>query len=123
MVATIELDDIEIYAYHGCYAEEQKVGNRFKVSITLEVEAKKAAQSDDVNNAVNYVEVVEIVKQEMAIKSHLLENVVTRICNKIWQKFNTKGLLGGTVKVAKLAPPVGVNMLGVSVMMKIEANY
>ena len=119
MIATIELDDIEIYAHHGCYAEERLVGNRFTVSVKLKVEATAAAETDDIANALNYVEVVEIVKTEMAKPSHLLENVVRRICDAVRQRFAQKGLVDGTVRVTKIAPPVGVQMKGVSVEMNI----
>ena len=119
MIATIELDDIEIYAHHGCYAEERLVGNRFTVSVKLKVEATAAAETDDIANALNYVEVVEIVKTEMAKPSRLLENVVRRICDAVRQRFAQKGLVDGTVRVTKIAPPVGVQMKGVSVEMNI----
>lgn len=122
MTATIDLDDIELYAYHGCYAEERKVGGRFRVSVQLEVDATQAAHTDDISNALNYVEAVEIVRDEMAQTSHLLENVVMRICDALWRHFAAKGLQGGSVKVTKVAPPVGVQMKGVSVEMKI-AKY
>lgn len=119
MISTIQLNQIQIYAYHGCYAEEQIVGNNFIVDVSLDVETAKAAQSDDIRNALNYVEVYEIVRDEMAIKSHLLENVVSRICCHIRSRFADCGLMGGTVKVAKLAPPIGGQMQSVSVTMNI----
>lgn len=119
MISTIQLNQIQIYAYHGCYAEEQIVGNNFIVDVSLNVDTTIAAESDNIKDALNYVEVYDIVKHEMAIKSHLLENVVARICKHIKTRFNGNGLVGGTVKVAKLAPPVGGQMESVSVMMNI----
>ncbi len=118
MIATIELEQIKIYAYHGCYAEEQKVGNNFIVDITLRVESSLSASTDDIRNALNYVDVVGIVKEEMAQKSHLLENVVSRICTRIQSQFANFGLVGGSVRVAKMAPPVGVEMKCVAVKME-----
>lgn len=119
MIATITLEQIQLYAYHGCYREEQIVGNNFTVDVTLRVEAQLAAVSDDINNALNYVGVAQIVKEEMAVKSHLLENVVMRICRRIWGEYSSHGLVGGTVHVRKLNPPVGLQMASVGVVMEL----
>lgn len=119
MIATIELEQIKIYAYHGCYAEEQKVGNNFTVDVTLRVDATRAAATDNIQDALNYVDVANIVKEEMMQKSHLLENVVSRICNRIKSEFATYGIVGGSVRVAKMTPPIGIEMKCVAVKMDL----
>lgn len=119
MIANILLEDMRIYAYHGCYKEEQEVGNWFVVNVSLDVDTTLAAKSDDIKDALNYVAVFNVVKEEMAVKSHLLENVVDRICKKIKENFSSCGLVGGKVKVAKMAPPVGGEMKCVSLIMSI----
>lgn len=119
MVEVIDLEGIEIYANHGCYDEEQRVGSMYRVDVRLEVECSLPAKSDNIHDALNYVEVYNIVSEEMAINSHLLENVVMRICEHIRTAFTDKGLLSGVVKVSKLAPPVGGAMDKVSVTMKL----
>ncbi len=116
--STISLNQLKIYAYHGCYAEEQIVGNWFLVDLSLDVNAGKAAESDNIADALNYVETYEIVRREMAIKSHLLENVAMRICMALRAAFDSEKLIGGTLKIAKLAPPVGGEMHSVSVTMR-----
>ncbi len=119
MIARIDLDEIRIYAYHGCYEEEQRVGNWYTVNVSLEVECKKAAESDDVSDALNYVDAYNIIRTEMGQKSHLLENVVMRIVNALRRELGEKGLRGGVVKVSKMAPPVGGDMRSVSLSMSI----
>ena len=57
MIATIELEEMEFYAYHGCFEEEQRVGNRFIVNISMEIECSRAAESENICEAPNYVEV------------------------------------------------------------------
>jgi dihydroneopterin aldolase len=110
MTATIELEEIEIYAFHGCYEEEQRVGNKFIVNISLDVECSKASETDNINDALNYVEVYNIVKEEMSIKSHLLEHVTRRIIERIRLTFDSQQLQKVKVKVSKMAPPVGGQM-------------
>jgi 7,8-dihydroneopterin aldolase/epimerase/oxygenase len=109
----IHLEDIEFYAFHGCYKEEQIAGARFLVNLTLETNLDKASVSDNIDDALNYQTAYEIVKQEMGIKSHLLENVAGRILNSLFQRFSQ--LEHATLKVSKMNPPMGGAMKCVSV--------
>lgn len=115
MICTIELEEMDVYAFHGCYEEEQRVGNRFVVNVTLETDCTNAANTDDIKQALNYVEVNDVVRHEMAIKSHLLENVVSRIIDSLHKKFPQ--LITVKVKVSKMAPPVNGQVRCVSVTM------
>ncbi|CDN32941.1 Dihydroneopterin aldolase [Mucinivorans hirudinis] len=119
MIAKITLENIELYAFHGCYEQEQRVGNRFRVDIYLTYDAEKAAKSDNVADTINYLRAYEIVREQMLITSHILENVVDRILTKLGEEFAE--ILRAEVRVAKLAPPLGGHLQGVSVTM--ERNY
>ena len=111
----IHLEDLEFYAYHGCYKEEQVSGNRFVVNLTLETNMEKPAVTDDIQDALNYQMAYEVVKHEMAIQSHLLEHVAKRILDSLFKQF--KQLEHATIKVAKMNPPMGGIMKSVSVEM------
>lgn len=118
MITTIELEEMQFYAYHGCFEEEQRVGNLFIVNISLDVDCSKASMSDSITDALNYVEVYNITKEEMTIKSHLLEHVTRRIIERIKETFDSHILKAGVVKVTKMAPPVGGQMKSVSTTMR-----
>jgi len=109
----IQLEEMEFYAYHGHYKEEQIVGNRFLVDLSIETDMETAARTDDLRDALNYQSAYEIVKVEMQKKSHLLEHVATRILNSLFQ--NLKGVKKATVKVSKINPPLGGKTRAVSV--------
>jgi len=109
----IRLNGMEFYAYHGCYREEQLIGNHFLVDITMDADMEEASKSDDLCDALNYAEVYELVKQEMAVRSHLLEHVSARILDRIFERFPQ--LERAEVCVAKLNPPVGGQIRSVSV--------
>ena len=109
----IQLEEMEFYAYHGHYKEEQIVGNRFLVDLLIEADMDTAARTDDLRDALNYQTAYEIVKQEMQKKSHLLEHIATRIINSLYQ--NLKGVKKATVKVSKINPPLGGKTRAVSV--------
>ena len=104
---------MEFYAYHGCYREEQLIGNNFLVDITMDTDMGKASKSDDLSDALNYAEVYELVKQEMTIRSHLLEHVSARILDRLFECFPQ--LERAEVCVAKLNPPVGGQIRSVCV--------
>jgi dihydroneopterin aldolase len=109
----MRLNAMEFYAYHGCHAEERLRGNNFLVDIVLDVNIDKASQSDSLSDALDYVDVYEIVRQQMAITSFLLENVTTRILSALVQKF--PNIERATVYITKLCPPVGGKMHSFSV--------
>ncbi|PID89768.1 MAG: dihydroneopterin aldolase [Bacteroidia bacterium] len=101
----IEIEEMEFFAYHGCYAEEQIVGNKFIVSLMLEVDCEKAAMTDDINDAVNYQKAYELVKAEVEKKSHLLEHLAKRILDSLYK--HLPGIIKARVKVSKMNPPMG----------------
>ena len=78
-MSVIRIENMDFYAFHGCFAEEQKIGTHFRVDVALTTDTTKAQKSDDINHTVNYLEVYQVVKREMMIPSHLLEHVADRI--------------------------------------------
>lgn len=116
MKEVIEIEGMEFYAYHGHFAEEQVVGNRFMVDLTLLTDCTKVAQSDDLNDALNYQSAYLAVKEEMQITSRLLEHVAARIVERLYLTFPT--LEKAKVKISKLNPPMGGQIDRVSVTIE-----
>lgn len=111
----IEIEGMEFYAYHGCFKEEQIVGNKFMVDLKIEADCDKAKISDNIKDAVNYQTAYEIVKEEIEQKSHLLENIAHRILEKLFQKLS--GIQTASVKIAKINPPLGGKIKNVNVTL------
>jgi len=111
---------MEFFSYHGCFAEERVIGTRFLVNITLKVDTREAEISDHLKETVNYQTVYQVVKQEMEIKSHLLEHVGRRILNSVHEKF--PDISDATVKVSKLNPALGGKMGCVSITLNLHSN-
>ncbi len=111
----IHIENMEFYAYHGHFREERIVGNKFMVDLTLETDMAKPAQSDDINDAVNYQRAYQIIKEQMEIKSHLLENIGKRILDALYEEFSN--ISRAEVKVSKMNPPIGGKVEKVSVRM------
>jgi 7,8-dihydroneopterin aldolase/epimerase/oxygenase len=111
----IQIEGMEFYAFHGHFKEEQIVGNRFLVDLTIETDMEKPGASDNLKDAVNYQAAYEIVKTQMEVKSHLLENIAGRILNAICSELT--GVKKATVKVSKMNPPMGGKINSVSVVV------
>ena len=116
----IELKQMEFYAHHGFFEEERTIGNKFIVNLSVKGYFTRAALSDNIEDALNYQELYDIVKEEMAKTSCLLENVADRIVNSIVEKFGEAFVLDGVeVTIDKLNPPLG----GVLYASSVTARY
>ncbi|AXT18617.1 dihydroneopterin aldolase [Flavobacteriaceae bacterium AU392] len=101
----IKVENIRVYAYHGCLREETAIGSDYRVDLEVKADLKRSSISDDLNDTVDYVLLNAIVKDEMAIASKLLETVAKRILDRIFSEapLVTKAV----VNVSKLNPPIG----------------
>jgi 7,8-dihydroneopterin aldolase/epimerase/oxygenase len=111
----IRIDDMEFYSFHGHYREEQIVGSRFLVDVTIDADTLKAGESDNLKDAVNYQVVYSIVKREMEKPSHLLEHVTKRIIDSLYNEI--AGINKLNVRVSKMNPVMGGKIGRVSVEM------
>jgi dihydroneopterin aldolase len=102
------LENMAFYAYHGHFEEEQKIGGRFAVDLVVDTDFSKAAETDDLNDAVDYSQVYEMVKAEMEIPSKLVEHVARRIADKVYAASGSISKV--TVTVSKLNPAIGGSM-------------
>lgn len=94
---------MEFHAFHGIYADEKKNGNKFSVDLEFEANLQRAAETDDIDDTINYELIYNIIQQEMNIASNLLENVVSRIYNTVKEQFPEISTL--KIKVTKHNPP------------------
>jgi dihydroneopterin aldolase len=104
-MSLIKLEGMEFFAYHGCFKEEQIIGTKFRVDLTIEANVDEAATNDDLHLTINYLSVYQMIKKQMEIKSKLLENVGKRILDELYVQF--PGVIKAEVKVSKLNPPLG----------------
>ena len=76
------------------------------------------SESDCVDDTVNYAVITDIVRQEMAVPSALLEYVAGRIAEKLFQTF--PGIEKVWVEVRKENPPMGADCKGAGVRAYFE---
>ena len=112
----IVLENIKIYAFHGCMKEETRIGSDYIVNLNVKADLQDAAISDRLEDTVNYVDLLKIVNEEMAISSKLLEHVAERIVSRILRTM--KMVNNVQVKVAKQNPPINGNISAVTIIRK-----
>jgi dihydroneopterin aldolase len=112
----IHLEGIKIYAYHGCLDEEAKIGANYEVSVHLEFDFTAASSTDILAKTVDYVILYTIVRNQMAIRSKLLEHVGKRIFDDIMRNYKTIKSL--QVYVSKLNPPMNGNVDRVTIVVE-----
>lgn len=116
MTSKIILEDIKIYAYHGVLPEENILGTYYLINAEIHADLWKAAESDDLNDTINYAKVNDIIHEEMKIPSQLLEHVIGRIMSRIAETFRQISFI--KIKLTKVQPPMPGEMTGVSVEME-----
>lgn len=105
IMATITIKNMQFYAHHGCFEQEQRVGTHFTVTLTFTYDATKAIASDSIEQAISYLEVYQVVKKEMEQPSHLIEHVAWRIKQAVKEHFTDIDSI--QVQLCKLNPPLG----------------
>lgn len=116
----IELRGMSFHANHGCYAEEKITGNTFEVDLRLRPYQTQAPETDRIQDALNYQEAYNIVAEQIALTSNLLEHVAQRILTALFAHYSI--LEWAEVSVAKLAPAMGGKISRVQVTMEQERD-
>ncbi len=116
----IFVEGIKIYAFHGCFKEEADIGTNFQVDVVLDSDLTIPSVSDDITDAVNYQAVFTVVKEQMAIRSNLLENVAKRISDTLFVEFPAVTKI--KLKVSKLNVPLGGHIDNVAIQIENERS-
>ena len=116
MKHTIEVNGIKLYAFHGCLPEEGKIGGNYVVDVTLTTDFSKAAKTDELIETIDYVDINLIVKEEMAIRSKLIEHVGQRIYERIYKEIQNIEKL--KIKVTKICPPINGDVSDVAIIIE-----
>ncbi|MFA7492944.1 MAG: dihydroneopterin aldolase [Proteiniphilum sp.] len=104
MKTSIELKNMHFFAHHGLLEHETIHGNNFSVTLRFSADLSMACLSDDVVDTVNYAAVYDLVKEEMAKPSRLIENAAYRILRRVKEAFPQIDRI--EVELSKMNPPV-----------------
>ena len=118
MRTTVKVENLKIYAFHGCMNEEKVIGSDYVVNITAICFVNKEVFQDVISGTVDYVDLARIAKQEMSIRAKLLEVVVKRIIDRSFEEITVLNKI--SVTVSKINPPINADVKAVSVTMAEE---
>jgi len=112
----IRIENLEIYAKHGVYPEENKLGQLFIISADLYTDIRNAARRDDIRASVNYGEVCHFIKSLMENHTFkLIETVADFIAEQLLIKYPR--LMTVTVEVKKPNAPILLHVEYVSAVI------
>ncbi|MGL5033933.1 MAG: dihydroneopterin aldolase [Microcystaceae cyanobacterium] len=103
---TIQVKNIRCYGYTGLWQEEQILGQWFEVNLTLWVDLRSSAASDDINETVDYREAIAMVKtiiSDQKTKFALIEKLAQAIADQI---LTLKLVTQVRVELTKVSPPI-----------------
>lgn len=106
LLARLTIDNAEFYAYHGVRPEEQRLGGRYQVDVDIYYDARKAVVSDNLNDTVNYQEVLFLVNEHMNGDEtyELIETLAFDIASSVMERFALVDHV--TVRIRKISVPV-----------------
>lgn len=101
----IEVNGIRVYAYHGCLDEEARIGGHFVVvDVCVDGDFSAAEHSDELGSTVDYGRVTAIVREQMAVRSKLIEHAAFRVHAALRDAWGPG--LHWRVRLTKLRPPI-----------------
>lgn len=110
----IHIKDLEVFANHGVYPEENVLGQKFVISADLYVDTREAGKTDDLTKSVNYGEVSHTIAAYL--KEHtwkLIEAAAENLAYKLLAEYSL--LKGLRLEIKKPWAPVGLPLNTVSV--------
>ena len=112
----IEITELKIFAYHGVLSEEKEAGQDFYVNARLYYDMTPAATGDDLEKAINYAEVCQLITKVFLEKSYdLIETVCEEVCHRLLLTYERLDTI--EVQLCKPHAPIGLPFSNVSVNM------
>ena len=114
----VYVENIRVYAYHGCLPEETLIGSDYRVDVWVAGDLSVSSVSDQLSDTIDYVSICACVREEMETPSKLLEHVAQRILDRIFKASERVEVVN--VKVSKINPPIEGHVGAVAVELYEE---
>jgi dihydroneopterin aldolase len=117
MKTVLKINKLEIYAFHGWYNQEQLMGGKYEIDLEVGL-SNTQFKKDELSQTVDYVKLITLIKNEMALKSKTIESVGERIVAKI---LNLSQVIEWVkLEISKKNPPVSEKLDSFSVVFYEE---
>ena len=124
MKTVLFIDNLEVFANHGLFEEENKLGQKFIFDIECELNYKKAMFSDEMTDSISYADIVEVVVKTATTNTfNLLERLAGEILKNIFTEFSQ--IENINLKINKPGAPIKYHFekCGVEVKVSREEFY
>jgi dihydroneopterin aldolase len=109
----IEIVGLEAFAHHGVHAEEREHGQRFVIDVRLRCRPTRAAETDDLDDAVDYSAICDrVVELATGGPYRLLERLAGLIADDLAAR---PGVERAVVRIAKPDAPIAYRLSEVAV--------
>ena len=116
-MGVITVEGIRVFAFHGHLPEEAKLGGHFIVSVWVTADTSEVEKTDNLKHTVDYVRIIELVKEQMTIRSNMIEHPAKRIVDAI---LTLRKVHKVKVEVEKIQPPIDATFDKISVTIEGE---
>ena len=124
MKTVLFIDNLEVFANHGLFEEENKLGQKFIFDIECELNYKKAMFSDEMTDSISYADIAEVVVKTTTTNTfNLLERLAGEILKNIFTEFSQ--IENINLKINKPGAPIKYHFekCGVEVNVSREEFY
>ena len=114
MVDQIKIKNLEVFANHGVFPEENTLGQKFLVSLTMYTDTRTAGKTDDLTASIHYGEVSQWIDSFM--RTHTFQ-LIERVAEELAEELLVKVPLLQKVQLEVKKPwaPVGLPLETVAV--------
>lgn len=113
------IEGLEVYGHHGVHPEERVLGQRLLYDVRLTIEDCRATTSDQVEDTVDYTEVIDLITEVATENSYsLLERLAQITAEMILRRFDLLDEVW--VQITKPHPPVACALAGVGAAVELQ---
>lgn len=99
----IQLQKVKVFGFHGLHEGENVIGGEFEVNLSTIYKPDNIIIKN-IEETLDYTELLKIVKKRMQQPAHLLETIATEIAGEIISKFSI--VTEVAISIYKLHPPI-----------------
>ena len=114
---SIFLKGLVFYGYHGVMPEENKVGCRFLINVSCDLDFSSATLSDELEDTISYADLFNSVQRAFEEKQFkLLEALAHHIIDQLFATYPQLNRI--KIRVSKLEAPIAISVgeFGVSLI-------
>lgn len=116
----IFLRELKVETLIGVYEWEKRVPQTLQLDLEIAMPDSRACQSDNINDALNYADIVRRIQSELASRHfNLLEALVEHLAQIVLKEFHAPWV---KISVAKLQAIRGCKQVGISIERGTRPN-